>query len=87
MNFVPDSAYGSELVNFFQKQKEPKPESMVKDLLESRFLISNSESFQFDPKEVYILVHKKDNEALNTGSIALCANNDAKAVTKVIRFD
>ena len=86
LNLVPSSVYGSDLLKFLAKSGAKDPKSVAKDLVASKFLVSQSGPAQFQPSALYSLVHIKGEEALNTKKMAVCVKKSAEQVTEEIRF-
>jgi len=85
LNLVPNSVYGSDLLKFLAKSGVKDPKLVAKDLVASKFLVSQSGSAQFQPSALYSLVHKKGEEALNTKKMAVCVKKNADQVAEEIR--
>ena len=79
--------YGSDLVEFLSQMGENNPEDLAQDLLNAKFLISESGSSQLAPSSLYTLVHMRGGEALNTRVLASCVTKSAGEVAEDIRFD
>ena len=78
--------YGSDLLKFLAKSGAKDPKSVAKNLVASKFLVSQSGPAQFQPSALYSLVHIKGEEALNTKKMAVCVKKSAEQVTEEIRF-
>jgi len=85
LNLVPNSVYGSDLLKFLAKSGVKDPKLVAKDLVASKFLVSQSGSAQFQPSALYSLVHIKGEEALNTKKMAVCVKKNADQVAEEIR--
>jgi len=85
LNLVPNSVYGSDLLKFLTKSGVKDPKLVAKDLVASKFLVSQSGSAQFQPSALYSLVHMKGEEALNTKKMAVCVKKNADQVAEEIR--
>jgi len=85
LNLVPNSVYGSDLLKFLAKSGVKDPKLVAKDLVASKFLVSQSGSAQFQPSALYSLVHNKGEEALNTKKMAVCVKKNADQVAEEIR--
>jgi len=77
--------YGSDLLKFLAKSGVKDPKLVAKDLVASKFLVSQSGSAQFQPSALYSLVHIKGEEALNTKKMAVCVKKNADQVAEEIR--
>jgi hypothetical protein len=78
--------YGSDLVEFLSQEGHPNPKPLAQDLLNDKFLISHSGSSELAPSGLYMLVHVKGVDALNTREVAACVKKRAQQVAEDLRL-